>query len=63
VRAARPEQAKRLADQARALVVNDGLSPAEANALVLETAWQSYLREISPGPALMRVLIFIVITS
>jgi hypothetical protein len=28
-----------LANQARALVVNGGLSPQEATALLLETAW------------------------
>jgi hypothetical protein len=33
------ERAQRLADQTRALVINEGLSPLETNALVLETAW------------------------
>jgi hypothetical protein len=34
-----PKKAKRLADQARALVVNGALSPHDATALLLETAW------------------------
>jgi hypothetical protein len=33
------KKAKRLADQARALVVNGAMSPHEATAILLETAW------------------------
>ncbi len=43
------KKAKRLADQARALVVNGGLSPVEATALLLETAWALLLA--GPAPA------------
>ncbi|HEU4411789.1 MAG TPA: hypothetical protein VFS43_41495 [Polyangiaceae bacterium] len=42
------KKAKRLADQARALVVNGGLSPAEATALLLETAWALVLAKPAP---------------
>lgn len=43
------KKAKRLADQARALVVNGGLSPAEATALLLETAWAIVLSGPAPS--------------
>jgi hypothetical protein len=43
------ERAKHLADQARALVVNGGLSPHEATALLLETAWSILLTPPAPS--------------
>ncbi len=43
-------RAKRIADQARALVVQAGLSPAEATALLLETAWALTLASPAPTP-------------
>jgi hypothetical protein len=43
------EQAKHLADQARALVVTEGLSSAEATALLLETAWSVLLIKSAPA--------------
>ncbi|MCU0686872.1 MAG: hypothetical protein MUF34_32270 [Polyangiaceae bacterium] len=43
------ERAKPLADQARALVVNGGLSPHEATALRLETAWSILLTKPAPS--------------
>jgi hypothetical protein len=43
------KRARRLADQARALVVNGGLTPNEAVALLLETAWSIALSK--PAPA------------
>ncbi|MCU0683322.1 MAG: hypothetical protein MUF34_13975 [Polyangiaceae bacterium] len=43
------ERAKRLADQARALVVNAGLTPNEAVALLLETAWAIALSKPTPA--------------
>ena len=42
------KKARRLADQARALVVNGGLTPVEATALLLETAWSILL--LRPAP-------------
>jgi hypothetical protein len=42
------KKAKRLADQARALVVNGGVSPNEAAALLLETAWAILLTPPAP---------------
>jgi hypothetical protein len=42
------KKAKRLADQARALVVNGGMSPVEATALLLETAWSVLLARPAP---------------
>jgi hypothetical protein len=44
------EAAKRVADQARALVVNEGLSANEATALLLETAWAMVLAKPAPIP-------------
>ncbi|HEU4410063.1 MAG TPA: hypothetical protein VFS43_32715 [Polyangiaceae bacterium] len=46
------QKAKRLADQARALVVNGGLTPVEATALLLETAWSVLLA--GPAPSFER---------
>ncbi|MCU0684832.1 MAG: hypothetical protein MUF34_21740 [Polyangiaceae bacterium] len=43
------KRAKRLADQARALVVIEGLSPVEATALLLETAWSILLTRPAPS--------------
>jgi hypothetical protein len=43
------KKAKRLADQARALVANGGLSAHEATALLLETAWA--ILHAKPAPA------------
>ncbi|HEU4410056.1 MAG TPA: hypothetical protein VFS43_32680 [Polyangiaceae bacterium] len=43
------KKAKRLADQARSLVVNGGLTPIEATALLLETAWSILLTRPAPG--------------
>ena len=43
------KKAKRLADQARALVVNGGLSPHEATSLLLETAWA--ILHAKPAPS------------
>jgi hypothetical protein len=47
------EKAKGLADQARALVVNGGMSPQEATALLLETAWRalSLIPPLPPNPS------------
>lgn len=42
------EPAKQLADRARALVVNEGLSANEATALLLETAWSIVLSRPAP---------------
>ncbi|HEU4408586.1 MAG TPA: hypothetical protein VFS43_25215 [Polyangiaceae bacterium] len=42
--------ARRLADRARALVVNEGLSTNEATALLLETAWALVLAKPAPVP-------------
>ncbi|MCU0687975.1 MAG: hypothetical protein MUF34_37980 [Polyangiaceae bacterium] len=42
------EPARQLADQARALVVNKGLSVNEATALLLETAWALVLARPAP---------------
>ncbi|HEU4404544.1 MAG TPA: hypothetical protein VFS43_04550 [Polyangiaceae bacterium] len=44
------EAARRVADQARALVVNEGLSANEATALLLETAWALVLAKPAPVP-------------
>ena len=41
-------KAKRLADQARALVVNGGLTPVEAAALLVETTWAVLLERPAP---------------
>ncbi|HEU4536000.1 MAG TPA: hypothetical protein VFS00_17870 [Polyangiaceae bacterium] len=41
--------ARRLADQARALIVNAGLSPADATAVLVETLWAVVLQR--PAPA------------
>ncbi len=41
--------AKRIADQARALVVNGGLTTLEATALLLETAWALALSRPEPS--------------
>jgi hypothetical protein len=46
------ERAKRLADQARALVVNGQLTPVEAAALLAETIWAVVLTQ--PAPAFER---------
>lgn len=43
--------AKRLADQARALVVNEGLSQAEVAALLAETIWAVVLAKPAPPDA------------
>jgi hypothetical protein len=43
------KKAKRLADQARALVANGGMTPVEATALLLETAWSILL--VKPAPS------------
>jgi hypothetical protein len=43
------KRARRLADQARALVVNGGLTPNEAVALLLETAWSIALSKQAPA--------------
>jgi hypothetical protein len=43
------EQAKRLADRARALVVNGGLSQVEAAALLLESAWSVLFTKPAPS--------------
>jgi hypothetical protein len=43
------QRAKRLADQARALVVIEGLSAVEATALLLETAWSILLTKPAPS--------------
>jgi hypothetical protein len=43
------KKAKRLADQARALVVNGGISPVEAAALLIESAWAVLL--VKPAPS------------
>ncbi|HEU4409932.1 MAG TPA: hypothetical protein VFS43_32055 [Polyangiaceae bacterium] len=47
------KKAKRLADQARSLVVNGGLTPVEATALLLETAWRalSLIPPLPPNPS------------
>ncbi|HEU4412133.1 MAG TPA: hypothetical protein VFS43_43225 [Polyangiaceae bacterium] len=42
------KKAKRLADQARALVVNGGLTPVEAAALLVETTWAVLLAKPTP---------------
>jgi hypothetical protein len=42
------KKAKRLADQARALVVNGGMTPVEAAALLLESAWSVLLAKPAP---------------
>lgn len=44
------EPARQLADRARALVVNEGLSVNEATALLLETAWALVLARPAPTP-------------
>jgi hypothetical protein len=44
------EPARQLADQARALVVNEGRSVNEATALLLETAWAIVLSRPAPVP-------------
>jgi hypothetical protein len=41
--------ARRLADQARSLVVNEGLSYRDAAALLLETTWVVLLAEAPPA--------------
>jgi hypothetical protein len=46
------EQVKQVADRARALVVTEGLSPVDAAALLLETAWSILLTP--PAPAFER---------
>ncbi|HEU4407436.1 MAG TPA: hypothetical protein VFS43_19375 [Polyangiaceae bacterium] len=43
------KKAKRLADQARSLVVNGALTPHEATALLLETAWSILLTPPAPS--------------
>ncbi|HEU4539206.1 MAG TPA: hypothetical protein VFS00_34030 [Polyangiaceae bacterium] len=43
------KRAKRLADQARALVVNGQMSPIEAAALLLETTWSVLLTKPPPS--------------
>jgi hypothetical protein len=43
------KKAKRLADQARALVVNGGMSPVDAAALLLECAWSILLTPPAPS--------------
>lgn len=43
------KKAKRLADQARALVVNGGVSPVEVTAILLETAWS--ILHAKPAPS------------
>jgi hypothetical protein len=43
------KKAKRLADQARALVVNGGMTSVEATALLLETAWSVLLARPAPN--------------
>ncbi len=43
------KKAKRLADQARALVVNGGMTPVDATALLLETAWSILLTAPAPS--------------
>ncbi|HEU4408349.1 MAG TPA: hypothetical protein VFS43_24005 [Polyangiaceae bacterium] len=47
------KKAKRLADQARALVVNGALTPHEATAILLETAWRalSLIPPLPPNPS------------
>jgi hypothetical protein len=42
------KRAKRLANQARALVVNGNLTPVEAAALRLETTWSMLLTRPAP---------------
>ncbi|MCU0683467.1 MAG: hypothetical protein MUF34_14700 [Polyangiaceae bacterium] len=46
------EQVKQVANRARALVVTEGLSPVDAAALLLETAWSILLTP--PAPAFER---------
>ncbi|HEU4404124.1 MAG TPA: hypothetical protein VFS43_02350 [Polyangiaceae bacterium] len=43
------KKAKRLADQARSLVVNGGVTPHEATAILLETAWA--ILHTKPAPS------------
>ncbi len=43
------KKAKRLADQARALVVNGGMSPIEAAAFLIESAWSVPLARPAPS--------------
>ncbi len=43
------KKAKRLADQARALVANGGMSPIEAAALLIESAWSVLLARPAPS--------------
>jgi hypothetical protein len=43
------EQAKHLADRARALVVNGGLSPVEAAAILIESAWSVLFTKPAPS--------------
>jgi alkylhydroperoxidase family enzyme len=43
------KRARRLADQARSLVVNGHLNPTEAAALLLETAWSILLTKPAPS--------------